>query len=223
MSNSIATDAIKKTKAQINGNIARINTDTGSKWAIASAAFIFKTPQPCVILVKRKGKTRYSGKWALIAGATSCKKEWRHPSKAVRREAREELILIKNGKKINLLCSSKLLTNNIVKIIDNKTGDIFKDKGELFAFENEVLFMQIYLVNISTKNIVLEDGELHKGKLLNRLVALVPINNLQGRVMPHKLFQCGKEIGKREIDLSNYQTPTLDWFRKRSSYYTQFL
>ena len=49
--------------------------------------------------------------------------------------------------------------------------------------------------------------------ILLRARALVPIDKLMGIVCPVKMYQGKKEIAVRDIGLSSFETPTLEWFR----------
>ncbi len=192
-------------------------------WLAASAAIIINSDQgPCVLLVQRKGATLHSGKWALIpAGASECLAELRDPRIALKRELKEELKLTHNGKEICDPCKHlKLLPLNKVVIYDRADGEATDCKpigGEIIPAQGQFMFMQAFLLDLPLEELKINDGEKDEfNKELDRVVAAVKVyDDLHGLVMPVARFRKGKRsCEKQAIDLSGYQTPTLDWFRQ---------
>ena len=101
-----------------------------------------------------------------------------------------------------------------MKILDKAIGEEFWEQGEVIPTAAQFLFMKAYRLIPSLDEIIIQDGEMHGDKLLDRLVAVVRItDDLHGKVLPVAMFKGRKRIGLEKIDLSGYQTPTLDWFR----------
>jgi len=233
-----------KTPAVRIGDIIKINSKVQAKnwaevqesdrlhgpkswWVIASAAFIFETSRGrYVALVERIPKL----KWALIpAGTSDTVEELRHPWKALEREAQEELILYrKNIGRICPLGESQLLTTNKISVYDEANGKRYTGIGELHHGQvrvggvpiNHWFLMRAYLVEAPLENLIICDGETwENGEYLNRRIALVPLDSLEGEVEPLALDEKLEKVPKRKIDLTGYQTPTLEWFREMKSSY----
>ena len=192
-------------------------------WLAASAAIIVNSDQgPCVLLVQRKGATLHSGKWALIpAGGSECIAELRDPSIALKRELKEELKLTHKGKKIcNPLEYLDLLPLKDVVIYDRANGEVTDCepiKGEIIPAQGQFIFMQAYLLRLPLEELRIKDGEKDEfDNELDRVVTAVRVyNDLHGLVMPVAKFRSRERSCEQQaIDLSGYQTPTLDWFRQ---------
>ena len=222
MNEYVKTTALP-TRIEIDTRRLAINRVEGKDmhplWLAASAAIIVNSDQgPCVLLVQRKGATLHSGKWALIpAGGSSCIKELRKPSLTLKRELKEELILCHNGEKIcNPLEYLELLPLEKVEIIDKGNGKN-TEQGEIIPAQGQFMFMQAFLLDLPLEELKIQDGEKDEfDKELDRVVAAVKVyDNLHGLVMPVAKFRKGKRSCKiQAMDLSGYQTPTLDWFRQ---------
>jgi len=225
MNEYVKTTALP-TRIEIDTNRQATNRVEGKDkhplWLAASAAIIVNSDQgPCVLLVQRKGATLHSGKWALIpAGASECLAELRDPRLALVRELKEELKLTHNGKKI---CDPREylipLPLNDVVIFDRAYGGATdcKLKGEIIPAQGKFMFMQAFLLDIPLEELKIKDGEKDElDKELDRVVAAVKVyDDRHGRVMPVAKFRNGKRSCETQaIDLSGYQTPTLDWFRQ---------
>lgn len=189
-------------------------------WLATSAAIVVNSSEGmCVLLVKRKGDTIHSGKWALIpAGGTDCKEELLKPSLAVKRELNEELKLCYKGEKICKPCNHvQPLPITCVKIVDIATGEKTKERGEIIPAQGQFIFMQAFLLGFPLEELKIKDGEEDEfGNLLDREIVAVRIcDDLHGKVVPVEKFRLGKRSPVPcTIDLSGYQTPTLNWFRQ---------
>lgn len=173
----------------------------------------------CVLLVKRKGDTIHSGKWALIpAGGTDCVKELLKPSLAVERELNEELKLCHNGKQIGIPFNHvQPLPITCIEIVDIAISTNNKEQGELIPAQGQFIFMQAFLLEFPLEELKIKDGEDDEfGNLLDREIVAVRIcDDLHGKVKPVAKFRSGKPSPEPfTIDLSGYQTPTLNWFRQ---------
>jgi len=224
-----------KTVAKIDGNVVTINTSKNNLgwgyegqerlpkpwWTVVSTAFIFETPEgPCVTLVKREGKTRHSGKWALLpAGATDNICELLHPEEAMYREIEEEFVLFHNGKQVDPMEFSVLLTKGRVEIRNEKAPSRNnKTSGELYIKDGRVYLIRAYKINLQLDQVIIYDGEEDPcGNPFDRLVAIVPLDKLNNQVMPVALFKSKKRHNPRLIDLSCYQTDTLEWLRENAN------
>ena len=188
-------------------------------WLAASAAIIVHSDQgPCVLLVQRKGITLHSGKWALIpAGGSECIAELQRPSLVLKRELKEELKLTHKGEKIcNPLEYMERLPLNQVVICDKASGEVL-EQGEIIPAQGQFIFMQAYFLKLPLEELIIRDGE--KGEFdneLDRVIAAVRVyDDLHSHVIPVKKFHSGVcSMNPLPIDLSGYQTPTLDWFRQ---------
>lgn len=158
-------------------------------------------------------------RWALIpAGVADCVCELRHPGELIIREANEELKICHNGEWVSLFHVSKLISENEVSIYDEFTEETYKEIGEVFTHEKKAYFLRIYRIKDDLGDFFLYDGEKDEEGVnyLDRVIALVPIENLHGIVLPLKMYQGQEEIKPREIGLTKHETPTLKWFRKQA-------
>lgn len=191
-------------------------------WAVVSAAFIFNSLQgKCVALVQRTLDAKDNpGKWALIpAGGSENIIELRKPGLALEREAWEELKLYwtrARGKCVDPLSVSDNKTSNPFKIKDKANGKEYTEKGEIYKDKEgkQLFLMRTYLVKKPLETLMIFDGEMKDRHYLDRWIALVPLDKLDGIVKPFAIFKSKIKMKNTEIDLSGYQTPTLDWFRK---------
>jgi len=226
-----------KTSAEKIGDIFHINSRITAKtldemkrlenpWIITSAAFIFKTSREYyVALVERIPEH----KWALIpAGASNSIEELRQPGLALEREAQEELVIYKNGVRVCPLKISRLLTVEKIMVHDEANGETYVDVGEVWQSpyrRGEWFLMRCYLMLCDWKELLFSDGEKDEKILeyLNRRIALVPVDRLDGKVTPLAIYKNLRKLPPEEIDLRGYQTPTLEWFRTRGSSYIEGL
>lgn len=186
-------------------------------WAVVSAAFLINSgKEKCVILVRRTPHVDFGERWALLpAGGSDTVEELRHPGLTLERETREELRLYMDEKEINPLKNSRLLTKNKIEIHDLSTGRTHQEIGVLHLTDKQLFLMRIYELLLNLDDVVIYDGEQsEQGTYLDRLISVVPLSKLEGKVMPVNLFKSKKRQKTMEIDLSGYQTPTLDWLRK---------
>lgn len=205
----------------INTTVVAESWDEGKDlhplWHAASAAFIINSNQgPCVILVKRSGDTDFTEKWALLpAGGSQSIEELRQPSITLEREGREELLIWRlDGSPVDIFEESIPYKFDKVRILDEATGEEFWEEGEVIPTKTQFLFMRAYKLKPHLEEIVIQDGEMWGDKPLDRLVAVVKVHDdLHGKVMPVAMFRSRKTIEPHEIELSGFQTPTLDWFR----------
>ena len=101
-----------------------------------------------------------------------------------------------------------------MRIFDEAIGEEVWEEGEVIPTKSQFLFMKAYKLKPRLEEIVIQDGETWNDKPLDREVAVVRIDDdLHGKVMPVALFRSRKKNESEEIDLSGFQTPTLDWFR----------
>jgi len=186
-------------------------------WHAASAAFIVDSNRGlCVIIVKRSGDTEFTQKWALLpAGGSQSVEGLRKPSITLEREAREELLIWRlDGTPVDIFEESTEYWFPKVKILDEATGKEIYEHGEVIPTQTQFLFMKAFRLHPKLEEIIIQDGEKHGEVLIDRLVAVVKItDDLHGKVLPVVLFRGRKRLHPWEIDLSGYQTPTLDWFR----------
>lgn len=186
-------------------------------WHAASAAFIVDSVHgPCVILVRRSGVTEFTERWALLpAGGSQTIEELRRPSITLEREGMEELLIWRlDGSPVDVFEESVPYEFPKVRILDEATGEEFWEKGEVIPTKSQFMFMRAYRLKPRLEEIVIQDGETHGDKPLDRLIAVVRVNDdLHGKVMPVAMFRSRKRIEPEEIELSGFQTPTLDWFR----------
>lgn len=186
-------------------------------WHAASAAFIVDSDHgPCVILVRRSGDTEFTEKWALLpAGGSQTIEELRRPSITLEREGREELLIWRlDGSPVDAFEESVPYKFPKVRIFDEATGEEVWEEGEVIPTKSQFLFMKAYKLKPRLEEIVIQDGEMRGDKPLDREIAVVRVDDdLHGKVMPVAMFRRRKRNESEEIDLSGYQTPTLDWFR----------
>lgn len=236
--------AFLKTPAVRVGDIIKINSKVQAKnweevqetdrlngpkswWVIASAAFIFETTRGRYVALVERTPTL---KWALIPAGTSDTVEELHPWKALEREAQEELVLYR--KNIGRTCplrESQILTKNKISVHDEANSKKYTGIGELYHEQVRVrgfphkhwFLMRAYLVKAPLENLIICDGEKGRNReYLNRRIALVPLDSLEGKVEPLILYEKLEKVPKRKIDLTGYQTPTLEWLREMKSSYT---
>ena len=186
-------------------------------WVIGSAAFIFTVNgTETVALVQRTHNVSNPCRWALIpAGVADTMFELNHPSNVIIREGNEELKICQKGEWVSPFHVSDLDSKNKVTIYDEFTEETHTDDGHPFTHGKKAYFLRVYKMHDSLKDFILYDGEkTEDGKDLNRVIALVPIDKLHGIVLPLKMYQGKDEIKPREIGLTEYETPTLKWFRE---------
>ena len=215
--------------AKIQGNKVTIDTRLIAKniaqrrllktpwWQVGSAAFLFDVKgELCVALVQRTHNTSHPCRWALIpAGVADTVEELRFPGLTVIRETREELKILVDGEVKSPVVYSEHIMCNTIDIHDTATGITTHDTGHIYVHGNIAFFHRVYKVNeYILHNYVLFDGETDlRGNPLDRMIALIPIDKLSGFVTPLKMYQRKKEIEPREIGLTVFETPTLEWFR----------
>jgi len=207
-------------------------------WQASSAAFLIPTREHghCVILVKRSENTGNAGKWACLpSGGCDNLEELRNPELTLHREGVEELLITWDGVEVNPFTFGVLRPMDEIDIYDETTGKTTCVEGEIhLSREGQFLFMQAYNLAIPINgDAVIKDGEIWlnpetEEKIeLDRTVAIVPINKLDldhtkeslmlpsYRVQPVAMFKSGKYIeNSPTINLSGYQTPTLEWLRR---------
>jgi len=195
-------------------------------WQASSAAFLIPTREHghCVILVKRSENTGNSGKWACLpAGGCNNLDELRNPELTLYREGIEELLIIWEESEINPFSFGVLRPMDDIEIYDETTGKITCVEGEIhLSREGQFQFMQAYNLPIPLdEDIIIKDGEVWvdpetKEEIeLDRLIAVVPITDLEStQARPVAMYKSGALIeDPPSIDLSGYQTPTLEWLR----------
>ncbi len=215
--------------ATIDGNEISINTRNVAQnsdkrkelatpwWVIGSAAFLFTVKgTETVALVQRTHNVSDCCRWALIpAGVADFVCELRNPSKVIIREGNEELKICQKGEWVSPFNVSTLVSENKVSIFDESTEETYQDVGHVFTHGKKAYFLRVYKMHDNLEDFILYDGEkTEDGKDLNRVIALVPTDKLNGFVLPLKMYQGKKEIEPREIGLTKYETPTLKWFRE---------
>lgn len=144
----------------INSNIFADNSEKREAlpqpwWATVTAAFVFDDR---IAVVKRSGNTVYANCWALIPAGTSDRIE----------EVRIE----------NPIEYSTLLTKSKMRVVDKANNQVYEDCGELFMSDRQLFFARVYQFDIPLETLRICDGELHKGKPLNREVRLVSLDEL---------------------------------------------
>ena len=194
-------------------------------WQASAAAFLIPTREygHCAILVQRSPNTGNAGKWACLpAGGCDNLEELRNPEITVHREGIEELLISWDGRELNPLQFAVLRPMDEIEIYDETTGEITSVTGEIhLSREGQFLFIQAYNLGIPLdEDVIIKDGEewvSDTGEVtkLDRLVTVVPINKLESNnVTPVAMFKSGKRIETPPtINLSGYQTPTLEWLR----------
>ena len=211
-------------------NIIHIDTDIiitdkrarkkiGLAWGVVSAVFEIQTDKGTLIpLVRRSKCTTNALKWALLpSGGIDTICELRCPNRAMEREIFEELRLYQNFEYVYPLTfhheDSKVIIHD--KAVDKKFhayGELFKWCHTLFliaTFKSEKVF--------TLDNFVVFDGEKNEDdKFLHRDVALIRSDSpLDCKIKPVASYKCGKRKDNSCIDLSGFQTPTLEYLRKR--------
>jgi len=226
-----------KTAAEKIGDVFHINSRITAKtldemkrlenpWIITSAAFILEASGDYYVLLVERVPER---KWALIpAGASNSVEELRQPGLALEREAQEELVIYRNGVRVCPLKISRLLTVEKIMVYDEANGETYVDVGEVWRNprrRGEWFLMRCYLMLCDWRELIISDGEKDEEthEYLNRRVALVPINRLDGKVTPLAVYKGLRRLQSEEINLNGYQTPTLEWFRTRSQSYIKAL
>jgi len=215
--------------ANIQGNKVEIDTRLVARtveqrkllrppwWVVGSAAFLFQVEDElCVALVQRTHDTSHPCRWALIpAGVADNIYELHHPSFIVGREAVEELRIFKDDNLISPFAVSDLLSTNQIEIYDRATDKTYYDAGDIYIYGKQVFFCMTLRVREDISNLILSDGEesFLRRSPLERMIALVSIDKLSGLVTPVKMYQYEQEIPVREIGLTSFETPTLEWFR----------
>ena len=103
-------------------------------------------------------------------------------------------------------------------IVDDFDGKKYHAYGEFFEW-NKVLFLIGTFVSdrvFELEKFCVFDGEKREEDYLHRDVALLPYNSrLEGIVTPLARYKYGKHNEKLDIDLEGYQTPTLEYLRKK--------
>ena len=203
-------------------------------WQASAAAFLIPTREygHCAILVQRSPNTGNAGKWACLpAGGCDNLEELRNPEITVHREGIEELLISWDGRELNPLQFAVLRPMDEIEIYDETTGEITSVTGEIhLSREGQFLFIQAYNLGIPLdEDVIIKDGEIwvdpETGEKteLDRRIAVVPINKLDfevnekelDHVQPAAMYKSGKWIeSPPTINLSGYQTPTLEWLRR---------
>ncbi len=215
--------------AKIEGNKVTIDTRLIAKtidqrkllkppwWVVGSAAFLFEIQgELCVALVQRTHNTSHPCRWALIpAGVADSVYELHHPSVVVGREAVEELVILKDNDLISPFSISDMLSTNRIEIYDKAVDKTYYDTGDIYIHGNMAFFCMMFRVKADVSGLILADGEESylRRTPLERMIALVPIDQLTGFVTPVKMYKYEQEIEPREIGLTSFETPTLEWFR----------
>jgi len=190
-------------------------------WGSVCAPTYFETPLgTCIALVQRIGDVPNSGKWAVwCAGGIESTEELMHPDLALQREIEEEINIYYADEKITNRLVMYPISEREVFINDNfgRYGRVIK--GELFEHNGVIFYIVEYTVDDSMDyfhELTLFDGEIYNGKQLDRKVALVPVDeDFNGVVNPAVVYQGMNRQPNDAINLTGYQTPTMEWLRGR--------
>lgn len=211
-------------------NIVHIDTDIiitdkrarkklGLAWGVVSAVFEIQTDKGTVIPIVRRSKcTTNACKWALLpSGGIDSICELRHPNRAMEREIFEELRLYQNFEYVYPLIFHH--EDSKVTIHDKAVDKKFQAYGELFKWCHTLFLIATFKSErvFTLDSFVVFDGEKNEdNKFLHRDVALLDIDSpLDCKVKPVARYKCGKRKANSCIDLSGFQTPTLEYLRSK--------